>query len=526
MALVWDFAREIAAGSPGNTTSYYDEACQSFYVDSGTIRTQVAQLDDGQWQDITPEAEAIISPTGIAALDIEHHYNGLVAGSAQHDSDVVLLIYEYMADVSTWLKSGLFQAQADTPSKAGRITLKNVDKARFEDSSFTLFAPGNKIVQNYMSGDSGPFEMGTFYIESSPYAEIGEEFTFQGRNLLGFMLANQTLDEHYSYSGTLTEMFTAMLTSAGIPATKILVQTSASTGSFTFDPADKYLKSILAAAEQVDWYVDDLPDGTIVIGDADFIRLNVASTGIYSFNRGSEVFTRKVERDIDGMYSRVCVRRGGPNPLSVYADVPYFDGWNVGSHKTYYQKVGDDVTDATMSALCTQLVDGLQYAGITETFDGPFRPWLQIGDVGYVTGDERLAGIITEFTHQYGEGGYFTAFSVTSGGTISNPDNPATVASKYVGRMGGANRQRRLLDYILSSAATASREAIQTGAITYQAAVAGGYLGDEQTLNEHLAKVADGAVVPAGGFTGQRLIKASNDDYDTGWADESIWGGM
>jgi len=119
MAIIWDFARQLdPAASPGNTTSYYDEMCQSFYTDNGTIRTQIAELDLGQWQDIVREPEVIISESGYSELDIEHHYNGAVTGSAQHNADVVFLLYAYMLDVSAWLASGTFQLQPENPIKA------------------------------------------------------------------------------------------------------------------------------------------------------------------------------------------------------------------------------------------------------------------------------------------------------------------------------------------------------------------------------------------------------------------------
>jgi hypothetical protein len=180
--------------------------------------------------------------------------------------------------------------------------------------------------------------------------------------------------------------------------------------------------------------------------------------------------------------------------------------------------VADDVTNAQMDTLCSQMVDKLQYSGVTEKFDSPFRPWLQIGDVARITGgtSPRLVGIITELVHTFGEQGFFTQFSVTSGGMISNPENPETIASKYVGKMGGTNRQRRLLDYIQDGTKTVVSDE-PVGAITYQAAVSGGYTGDEQTLNANLAKVADGAIVPVGGTGGQVLGKLDETDYNTGW---------
>jgi len=527
MDVLWEFAREIGTASSGITTSYYDAVCQSIYLNNGQIRTQVAELPEGHWESIEPGPEIIISDTGFNNLDFEHHYNGILAGSAQHDENVVFLLYEYMLDITNWLQNGSFQLQSDNPIKAGQISIKNADANRFEDSAFTLFAPGNKIIQRFRIGNSQFYDMGLFYIESSPYGELDESFSFSGRNLLGFLLATQTLDEHTEYSGKITDIFTAMLNYAGIPDNLILVQATDSTATFSFSASDTYMDAISKATALIDWYFDDLPNGKIVIGTASFMRTNVASTGIYSFDRGSDVFTRDVERHIDGAYSRVCVRRGGPNPLRIYNDVPYFDGWFIGLHRTYYQDVAETVSQSTMEVVCQQLAEGLQYSGIIETFFSPFRPWLQIGDIARVTGGDapRLAGIITDIKHQYGESGFFTTFTVTSGGTISNPDNPETVASKYVGKLGGANRQRRLMDYIQSGATTTIKPE-PVGAIVYQTAVAGGYTGDEQTLNQNLSRIASGAVLPAGGDPGQKLIKASETDYDTIWSNEDIWGVM
>ena len=85
------------------------------------------------------------------------------------------------------------------------------------------------------------------------------------------------------------------------------------------------------------------------------------------------------------------------------------------------------------------------------------------------------------------------------------------------GKLGGTNRQRRLLDYIQNGTKTVVDDE-PIGAITYQALVAGGYTGDEQTLNTNLAKVADGAILPPGGDANAILKKSSADNYDVEWA--------
>ena len=452
MELVWDFARQLdPAATPGSTVSYFDEMTQSFYIDSGTIRTQISDMDKGQWQDLVREPEAVISDAGYGVLDIEHNFNGSVFGIAQHGADIVLLLYDYMIDVSTWIDSGEWGYQPDNPIKVGTITVKNADHARFEDNAHTLFSPGSRVRLRYMFGDSDPQDFGLFFIEDSPYSPLGTSFAFRGRNPLGFHLSSQTFDERTEYTGTRTECFRQMLLDAGIPEAMIMVEEDTTPEVFAFESSKNYFAGISEATVLVDWYFDDLPDGTVVIGSAAYIKANAAKTGIHSFNLGSECKSRSVSRQIDGVYSRVCVRRKGDSPLSVYANIPYFEGWYVGAHRTFYQDVPDATDQATMERIRDQLVECMQYTGIVETFEGPFRPWLQIGDVAIVTdaGETRILGILTDIKHRWGEKGFFTTFTVTSGGVISNPDNPATVATKYVNRLGGANRQRRITDYLL-----------------------------------------------------------------------------
>lgn len=520
-ALVWDFERTIDDGDPGNTTSYYDTWTQAFYTASGYIQTQIGILDEGNWESLSRDYPLIISDLGYSNLDIEHHFRGAVYGSAQHSDDVVFLRYSYMLDITNLFKDGTWQMQPDNPIKTGSITVKNTDNTLFEDNTYSLFVPGNKITLRFYAGDSNYYTIGVFFIEDSPFGEIQDEFKYSGRNAIGFYLASQSLDEYTDYSGTLTEIFTDLLMNAGMDDTEFMIESTGTTGTFSFQPTDNYMSAVIAALEIADWYMEDLPTGKIVIGSASYIKTNAASTSIYSFDRGSEVFSRGVTRSMNGVYSRICVNRAGTTPLRIYADVPYFSSWHLTEHRTFYQNVPDTTTQVDMERIASDLVLAMQYSGIVEQFDSPFRPWLQMGDVAWTTGGDapRLVGIITSIQHDFGDDGYYTGFTVISGGEVVNPEDPNTIESRYLGRMGGANRQRRLLDYLtgnISSSPSAGSSPV--GAVAYQAAVAGGYIGSEQDFNEYLALVAEGAVLPDGGDEDMALVKLSATDYHATWA--------
>ena len=150
MPLIWDFARQLdPAAMPGNTTSYFDEMCQSIYADGGAIRTQIGHLHRGQWADLEREPEIIISGPSYGVLDVEHHFNDTLYVTAQHGADVVLLVYDYSLDISSWLAAGTWQLQPDNPIKVGTVAVKNADRTKFEDDAHTLFSPGAKIRFNY-----------------------------------------------------------------------------------------------------------------------------------------------------------------------------------------------------------------------------------------------------------------------------------------------------------------------------------------------------------------------------------------
>jgi hypothetical protein len=459
MALTWDFARQLdAAAAPGSTVSYLDMYTQSFYTDDGNIRTQIGLLDRGLWADLEREDEAVISTDGYNALDIEHNFNGRVFGLAQHNSDVVFLVYEYMTNVSDWVVDGDVQLQADNPIKSGAVTLINADSDRFDDTVYSIFSPGSKVDINFYSGNSDPYPLTQFFVEGSPFSVGAKTVKLDGRNRIGYQLATQTLDEAATQTGTRSEILAALLTHAGVPDYAMKIEEITTAETIEMEPSKTVLAALLEMCSVWDLYIDDLANGTIVIGSASYMVTNASKTGIYSFDRGHDLKSRSVNRQSDSVYSRVAIQRDGENKRIIYGDVPYFEGWYIAGHKTFYQKVPDTTDDATMDSLLSNMIEGLQYYGVVESFGGLFRPHLQIGDVAIVTGDDvpRISGIMTEVKHSFGRKGFYTDFTVASGGKISDPDNPSTVATKYVNRMGGANRQRRMIDYILQGEKTLS----------------------------------------------------------------------
>jgi hypothetical protein len=140
-------------------------------------------------------------------------------------------------------------------------------------------------------------------------------------------------------------------------------------------------------------------------------------SGIYTFQRGSDIFSRSITRDDMQSYRRVCVHNSDFT-LKVYKDVQTYTGWNLQANKTLYVNVPDGTREADAILYADELAVRLENVGKVESFTGPFRPYLTVGDRAIIQdeiGDDDL-GIITEVTHTMGRQGYTTEFVVDSGG--------------------------------------------------------------------------------------------------------------
>ena len=90
------------------------------------------------------------------------------------------------------------------------------------------------------------------------------------------------------------------------------------------------------------------------------------------------------------------------------------------SKKTLYIEVPEGTTSSDANSYANELALRLANTGKIEIFTGPFKPYLLIGDEAIIiskNGIEEL-GPITGITHSFGSGGFYTSFTVDSGGNI------------------------------------------------------------------------------------------------------------
>ena len=125
--------------------------------------------------------------------------------------------------------------------------------------------------------------------------------------------------------------------------------------------------------------------------------------------------------------------------------------WALGANKTKHVKAADGMTQQELEDYATQLAADLARIGVGESFTGPARPWLLVGDVASIItdGDESTdLGLITSITHRFGDSGYFTDFTVDSGGVATAETRDGTVYSTRTASVNGYNRRQDLADLI------------------------------------------------------------------------------
>jgi hypothetical protein len=137
----------------------------------------------------------------------------------------------------------------------------------------------------------------------------------------------------------------------------------------------------------------------------------------------------------DAAYTHVLVT-GDDGIDPVYLEVSHFPFWALGGHKTAHIKAPTGLTAAQLVEYATAVASELQYVGMSESFSSPIRPQLLVGDVAsvYYTGDTESTslGVITDITHSFGETGFFTDFTVDSGGVATDGENYTVISRSAV----------------------------------------------------------------------------------------------
>jgi hypothetical protein len=201
----------------------------------------------------------------------------------------------------------------------------------------------------------------------------------------------------------------------------------------------------------INWVVRETLDGQIIAGSTVTYDPIKNMNSKYTFERGSDVFSRGVTRDDNDVYSKICHQSKVPATETVpeftrraYTNVTHALEWAYAPHKTLYITTPDDTDQAELQALSDALAERMAFAGVIEQFSGPFRPHILPGDDAEIVSadDTKLLGLITTVSHSFGMGGFSTSFTVDSAGRQGKMQLKDVIAK--VNKSGTSSNVKRL----------------------------------------------------------------------------------
>ena len=532
--LIYEFSREVApAADPVGVVQYYSNDAQVLAIKDGAQYSELTEVQRGDWA-LHDTAKAISnSPATFGSMRLDHPSMGALFGIT---NDMTFHLYVYAADISDMVENSEVTEQTDNQMKGLSFSLKNTKNALFEADS-SLFLPGAQVTMALTMGAFDEyFEMGKYFLDSAPFDPFSATFNYQGRSAISRLKDSNfdtynspTLAKFTGTNGAIAAQILIRYSDGEIPIEDIIVDLTGATTTAEFEPSANVLDAFNKWLTSVGWTMVELYDGRYVIGAQTGLIKQYTPSNRYTFTRERDVFTRRIDRSGDGVYSRIGVKYGDPATF-VFAEVATFPYWYAPTHKTLYVDAPEGSTAAQAQYLADAKAQELQFIGIKEQCTGLIRPELTVGDVAQMNegGTNTVTGVITETKHQMGPQGYFTTFVTDSGGVIL-ADDGTNLAVAITSSVWGANRQRRMTDFIQKP--TGGRKGAGDTGASGPAGLPGGTGatgtagtdGTAGTNGTDGAPGADGAPgvagigVPVGGILGQVLTKRSSTDFDAEW---------
>lgn len=425
MELNFEVVKEVGTGKYPDLVHFANTQAQVFNIDSGKLSGMPSdRIDNGEWEDVDFQDEVNVSPDeNMTNFEVKVLPGFGIIGGYKTGDIHKLIIYEFAFEMDAYLNSGSIKHSIDNPISSFTLSLENPDLkdpekpgnvALSEKSS--LLSPGAKVLFKFGAGnEEAEFDMGTFYVDRSDFTLLSETANVDGRNKLGKVLKDQTIDENNEYwYDFVNEHIKTILEQSGLQNYEYMIDTTDAKGWFNFSPNTTPLKAIETMLEVLpQWKIKELTDGTITIGTG------FESNGMYVFYRDKDIFSRQIIRDDAEAYNRVCVHTNNFGKVA-FRNVESFQSWNLQAKKTLYVQVAEGLKYTDIEAYADEIALRLESIGKLESFTGPFRPHLQVGDEAVIVdadGSQSL-GLITEITHNFGKSGFYTDFTVDSGGKI------------------------------------------------------------------------------------------------------------
>lgn len=416
MQLTFEYTLDAGAGLFPQVIHTSDNLLRFIYLTSdGTVEGATADPVLGLYGDLTYEEIGRISPdeaVSYPSIKRVAHYGAYGFWSAEGDHRFVM--YMLPADISNSFVDGSIKYGVGSEVSQMSCTLLNI-KGAMLNRYRALVTPGTKMELYFSLGNSGEIPLGIFYIDRASVSYPEEKVSVSARNAIGKLLKEQTFDGDNTFEETTLQLnFSEILRLAEVE--DFFVGENAKTWKLRFEPDVTILDGIKQVISLLDgWKVDETAAGVIGVAKASDARFE--QPAMFSFERDKSCWSYSVEYDDSEAVSRVCVTCAEPKN-TIYADVPRSKWWIQPSHRTAYVTAADGATLAEITAMAEELAQAIAISGRQESFVGIFTPQLTIGDeVRLITGSKyETVGTVVDVTHSFGRGGFYTAFTVDSGG--------------------------------------------------------------------------------------------------------------
>ena len=416
MTLTFEYTLDAGAGLYPQVIHTSDNLLRFIYLTAdGMVEGSTADPVLGLYDSLTYTEIGRISPdetVSYPSIKKVAHYGAYGFWSAEGDHRFVM--YMLPTDITNSFIDGSVKFSIGSEVSQMSCTLLNI-KGALLNRYRAFVTPGTKMELHFSLGSSGEITLGIFYIDRASVSYPDEKVSVSARNAIGKLLKEQTFNEDNTFEETTLQLnLQEILRLAEVE--DFFVGNNTKAWKLRFEPDVTILDGIKRVISLLDgWKVDETSNGVIGVAAATDARFD--QPAVYIFERDKTCWSYSVEYDDSEAVSKVCVTCADPEN-TVYATVPRSKWWVQPSHRTTYVTAADGATLAEITALAEELAQAIAISGRQESFVGIFTPQLTIGDeVRIISGVKtETLGTVTDVAHNFGRGGFYTAFTVDSGG--------------------------------------------------------------------------------------------------------------
>jgi hypothetical protein len=422
LQLTFEYVRDLGAGGSPQVIHRLDNALEILYItQAGAIQAMETFPPYGVYETLEFTQKGRVSTDRAIhnpSLKKMAHYGGFGFWSADNDHKFVM--YMLPTDISHTLENGNVSYAKDSAVSQLSLKLMNIEQALINRHR-SIISPGSMLEVYARWGMTDELQIGRFYIDRVSMGYPDQRISITARNSIGKLMKEQTFNQNTSFEEpTLRDNFVAVLALAGVE--NFFVADPQKDWKLTFDRELSLLDGISQVVGLLPkWQIYENTDGTVGIGPMTDNRFE--QPGTYVFERDKTCWSYSIDYDDSQTVSKLCIHCNNP-VQDIWRDLPPPLWWLVPPEKTLFLEVPDGTCAPEMNSILDELETAIFIAGRIESFAGIFTPHLLIGDtVLLVESDEstRVIGTVTSVRHVFGRDGFYTEFTVDSGGMKGKP---------------------------------------------------------------------------------------------------------